>query len=117
MKKKIEQKPVDLYLVDSKGQGLVSCKGIKSFVGILPTEEILRTHFQKERVKLQIALEKNEKYTPQPLYLEIENSIFVAIVNEAAKKNNKIRRDFLVLTLGNKMPCCIIGPQQPDKEK
>lgn len=96
---------------------LLSCDKIKSFKGILPTQEILATHFQAERVRLQIAKEKNktegkeEKYIPQPLYIEVESSIFAAIVEEAKSKDSNVTGETLTLTLGGKFPCCLISPQ------
>ena len=96
---------------------LLSCDKIKSFKGILPTREILATHFQAEKVQLQMAEEKNktegkeEKYIPQPLYLEVESSIFAAIVEEAKSKDSNVTGGILALTLGGNFPCCLISPQ------
>ena len=117
METKEKQTPAKLYLmVPHRVQGrkvrivLLSCDTIKSFEGVLPTEEILATHFQSERVRMKIARSKGEeaKYIPQPLYLEVQSSIFAAIVAEAQKKDKNVQGNFLVLTLGGNIPCCVI---------
>ena len=85
-----KQTPVDLYLMvpHSTFEGgkettkicLLSCKKIKAFAGVVPTKEILETHFQAERVKIQIAKEQSGKentYVPQPLCLEVKSSILL----------------------------------------
>lgn len=117
METKEKQTPAKLYLmVPHRVQGrkvrivLLSCDKIKSFEGVLPTEEILATHFQSERVRMKIARSKGEeaKYIPQPLYLEVQSSIFAAIVAEAQKKDKNVQGNFLVLTLGGNIPCCVI---------
>lgn len=125
MENKIEnQTPIDLYLmipheVFDKKLGtertkicLVSCKEMKSLQGILPTKEILETHFSAERVKIQISKResgKDDTYIPQPLQLEIDEDLFKSIVEEAYKKDHYIGDpSILALTLGNSMPCCLI---------
>lgn len=123
-----KQTPVDLYLMvpHSTFEGgkettkicLLSCKKIKAFAGVVPTKEILETHFQAERVKIQIAKEKSGKentYVPQPLYLEVESSIFASIVSEARAKDKALGTpDVLALTLGSSMPCCIIAERKEE---
>lgn len=134
MEEKIpKQHPANLYLMvphqvnNSGKQGvnftLLSCKKIKSFEGILPTQEILATHFQAERVRLKMAEERNkaegktERYVPQPLYLEIESSIFAAIMAEAKRKDSNVTGETFVLTLGGNFPCCLISVQKPQADK
>jgi len=122
--KKLEapkQTPADLYLMvphaTENGTRVVflSVKKIKSLQGIAPTKEILQTHFEAERVRMQLAEQKaNEndkkaKYLPQPLYLQIESSIFAAIVEEARAKDRWVGSDALALTLGSQIPCCVIS--------
>lgn len=127
--KVIKQHPAKLYLMvphrNIKGGTsitLLSCAKIKAFEGILPTEEILQTHFTAERVRMQIAEEAikanggGQRYIPQPLYLEIESSIFAAIMAEARAKDPQLGGKQLVLTLGTKFPCCIITEQKPEPE-
>lgn len=122
-----KQTPVDLYLMvphpTPEGAKIVflSVKKIKSFDGIAPTKEILATHFQAEKVRMQLAeqatqhIEENDKkakYMPQPLYLQIESSIFATIVAEARKKDRWVGEDALALTLGSQIPCCVISPMK-----
>lgn len=129
MEKEItKQTSVDLYLMvpHSIFEGgkettkicLLSCKKIKAFAGVVPTKEILETHFQAERVKMKIAKEQsgNENtYVPQPLWLEVKSSIFASIVEEARAKDSKLGNpSVLALTLGNSMPCCIVAPRQDE---
>lgn len=123
-----KQTPVDLYLMvpHSTFEGgkettkicLLSCKKIKAFAGVVPTKEILETHFQAERVKIQIAKEQSGKentYVPQPLYLEVESSIFASIVSEARAKDKALGTpDVLALTMGSSMPCCIIAERKEE---
>lgn len=124
METKEKQTPAKLYLmVPHRVQGrrpqgevrivLLSCDKIKSFEGVLPTEEILATYFQSERVRMKIARSKGgeAKYIPQPLYLKVQSSIFAAIVAEAQKKDKNVQGDFLALTLGGNIPCCVISAQ------
>ena len=123
------QTSIPLYLmvphqVNSNGRSftkicLLSCEKIKAFQPILPTKEILETHFQAERVRMEIAKNNPEggKYIPQPLYLEIESSIFVSIVEEAKAKDAEISgAQTLALTLGGSIPCCIISPNNLEQE-
>lgn len=128
METKEKQTPAKLYLmVPHRVQGgkprgevrivLLSCDKIKSFEGVLPTEEILATHFQAERVRMKIARSKDgeAKYTPQPLYLEVQSSIFASIVSEARAKDKALGTpDVLALTLGSSMPCCIIAERKEE---
>lgn len=123
-----KQTPVDLYLMvpHSTFEGgkettkicLLSCKKIKAFAGVVPTKEILETHFQAERVKIQIAKEQSGKentYVPQPLCLEVKSSIFASIVSEARAKDKALGTpDVLALTLGSSMPCCIIAERKEE---
>lgn len=123
-----KQTPVDLYLMvpHSTFEGgeettkicLLSCKKIKAFAGVVPTKEILETHFQAERVKIQIAKEQSGKentYVPQPLCLEVKSSIFASIVEEAREKDSKLGNpSVLALTLGSSMPCCIIAERKEE---
>lgn len=123
-----KQTPVDLYLMvpHSTFEGgkemakicLLSCKKIKAFAGVVPTKEILETHFQAERVKIQIAKEQSGKentYVPQPLCLEVESSIFASIVSEARAKDKALGTpDVLALTLGSSMPCCVIAERKEE---
>ena len=117
-----KQTPVDLYLMipHSTFEGgkettkicLLSCNKIKAFTGVTPTKEILETHFQAERVKMQIAKEQSGKentYVPQQLCLEVKSSIFASIVEEVRAKGVKLwNPSVLALTLENSMPCCLI---------
>lgn len=126
-----KQTPVDLYLMvpHSTFEGgkettkicLLSCKKIKAFTGVTPTKEILETHFQAERVKMQIAKEQSGKentYVPQPLCLEVKSSIFASIVEEAREKDSKLGDpSVLALTLGNSIPCCLITVSKEETEK
>lgn len=122
-----KQTPADLYLMvphpTPEGAKIVflSVKKIKSFAGIAPTKEILATHFQAEKVRMQLAEQATEhvkeddkkaKYMPQPLYLQIESGIFATIVAEARKKDRWVGEDALALTLGSKIPCCVISPMK-----
>ena len=79
-----KQTPIDLYLMvphqvyeggkQSVKVCLLACKNIKAFAGFLPTKEILETHFQADRVRIEMAKQEcgNENtYRPQPLYLEV----------------------------------------------
>lgn len=123
-----KQTTVDLYLMvpHSTFEGgkettkicLLSCKKIKAFAGVVPTKEILETHFQAERVKIQIAKEQSGKentYVPQPLCLEVKSSIFASIVSEARAKDKALGTpDVLALTLGSSMPCCIIAERKEE---
>lgn len=126
-----KQTPVDLYLMvpHSTFEGgkeatkicLLSCKKIKAFTGVTPTKEILETHFQAERVKIQIAKEQSGKentYAPQPLCLEVKSSIFASIVEEARAKDSKLGNpSVLALTLGNSMPCCLITVSKEEEKE
>lgn len=126
-----KQTPVDLYLMvpHSTFEGgeettkicLLSCKKIKAFTGVTPTKEILETHFQAERVKIQIAKEQSGRentYVPQPLCLEVKSSIFASIVEEACAKDSKLGNpSVLALTLGNSMPCCLITASKEETKK
>lgn len=124
METKEKQTPAKLYLMvphrvqSGKPQGevrivLLSCDKIKSFEGVLPTKEILATHFQAERVRMEIVQlrAKEAEYIPQPLYLEVQSSIFAAIVAEAQKKDKNVQGNILALTLGGNIPCCVISAQ------
>lgn len=53
---------------------------------------------------------KNAKYLPQPLYLQIQSSIFATIVEEARGKDKDVDGKALCLTLGSQIPCCVITP-------
>lgn len=124
-----KQTPIDLYLMvphqvfESGKQAvkicLLACKKIKAFEGFLPTKEILETHFQAERVRIEMAKQEsgNENtYRPQPLYLEVESSIFASIVSEAKAKDKALGTpDVLALTLGSSMPCCIIAERKEEE--
>lgn len=126
-----KQTPIDLYLMvphqvyeggkQSVKVCLLACKKIKAFAGFLPTKEILETHFQAERVRIEMAKQEsgNENtYRPQPLYLEVESSIFASIVSEARAKDKALGTpDVLALTLGNSMPCCLITVSKEEPEK
>lgn len=126
-----KQTPVDLYLMvpHSTFEGgkeatkicLLSCKKIKAFSGVVPTKEILETHFKAERVKIQIAKEqfgKENTYVPQPLCLEVKSSIFASIVEEARAKDSKLGNpSVLALTLGNSMPCCLVTVSKEEPEE
>lgn len=129
MEKEIaKQTSVDLYLMvpHSIFEGgkettkicLLSCKKIKAFEGFLPTKEILETHFQVERVRIEMAKQESGNegtYRPQPLYLEVESSIFASIVSEARAKDKALGTpDVLALTLGSSMPCCIIAERKEE---
>lgn len=101
---------------------LLACDGISAFRGVLPTQQILETHFQTERVRMEIYRRDNAgkkdvpQYVPQPLYLEIRPEIFEAIVEEAARKDAGAGTlNALALTLGGNFPCCIIGRLNPDE--
>ena len=119
-----KQTPADLYLMVPKQTNngvrvvLLNVKKIKSFVGIAPSKEILLTHFQAERLRMEKAeaeakkAGKDAKYLPQPLYLQIQSSIFASIVAEARRKDKDVDDKNLMLTLGNQMPCCIITPME-----
>ena len=96
---------------------LLACKKIKAFAGFLPTKEILETHFQAERVRIEMAKQESDEntYRPQPLYLEVESSIFASIVSEARAKDKALGTpDVLALTLGSSMPCCIIAERKEE---
>lgn len=126
-----KQTPIDLYLMvphqvheglkQSVKICLLACKKIKALTGVVPTKEILETHFQAERVKIQIAKEQSGKentYVPQPLCLEVKSSIFASIVEEARAKDSKLGNlSVLALTLGNSMPCCLITVSKEEPEK
>lgn len=128
MEEEKKQTPIDLYLmvphqVYEGGKQLVkvcllACKKIKAFEGFLPTKEILETHFQAERVRIEMAKQEsgNENtYRPQPLYLEVESSIFASIVSEVRAKDKALGTpDVLALTLGSSMPCCIIAERKEE---
>lgn len=122
-KQAVKQTPADLYLMVPKNSKtgvritFLSVKKIKSFFfGIAPTREILEAHFQAEHVRMEIAdaeakkAGKNAKYLPQPLYLQIQSSIFATIVEEARGKDKDVDGKALCLTLGSKIPCCVITP-------
>ena len=122
-----KQTPINLYLmvphqVYERGKQitkicLLSCKKIKAFEGILPTKEILETHFQAEKVRIQIS-EKNpegEVYRPQPLYLEVEQNVFEEIVKECRTTDSALGNPAtLALSLTGSMPCCIISVQKKE---
>lgn len=112
-KQAVKQTPADLYLMVPKNSKtgvrvtLLSVKKIKSFAEVAPTKEILATHFQAEHVRMEIAdaeakkAGKNAKYLPQPLYLQIQSSIFATIVEEARGKDKDVDGKALCLTLGS----------------
>lgn len=113
----LDQTPVKLYIMvrppkQEKKTILINSSFAPSLKDVLPTREILQTHFQAERIRVQIAKRDGIKgYIPQPLYLAIENGIFVKAKEEVAKKNVHIVDDCIVLTLGTNMPCCIMTPR------
>lgn len=121
-KQAVKQTSADLYLMVPKNSKtgvrvtLLSVKKIKSFAEVAPTKEILATHFQAEHVRMEIAdaeakkAGKNAKYLPQPLYLQIQSSIFATIVEEARGKDKDVDGKALCLTLGSQIPCCVITP-------
>lgn len=85
---------------------LVNANKLRAFKGNLPTKEILRTHFQIEKLRL----EKDKTYTPQPLYLEVEKEKFFEMYKEVYGKDTSIGEGAsnIALTLGQSVPCCII---------
>ena len=124
-----KQTPINLYLMvphqvyeggkQSVKICLLACKKIKAFAGFLPTKEILETHFQAERVRIEMAKQESGNegtYRPQPLYLEVESSIFASIVSEARAKDKALGTpDVLALTLGSSsMPCCVIAERKEE---
>lgn len=120
MNKITKQKEANLYLLiphKGKGQQVVNSKNLKSAKGYFPTEEILQTHFEIERTKMRIALDKGEKYKPQPLYLEIQQEDFLRIKKEAKiNKSTDSYPDYLVLTGGSHIPCCLIGIMKVERQ-
>lgn len=91
---------------------LLDCLKMNSFKGVLPTMEILRTHFKLERAKLQKAKLEGVKYTPLPLVLNVSMAVFIRIVKEAKTKNpNAAYLKELSLTLNGEAPCCVIMPK------
>lgn len=130
--KPIKQTPVDLYVMvptvkrysEEKSETtftLLKCDKIKEFEGILPTKEILETHFLAQRTKMAIAKRDGEDYVPQPLYLEIESGIFAQLVKHIEAKVPRGKKRFMYeetsdtcicLTLGTNMPCCVMSPQK-----
>jgi hypothetical protein len=131
MEKVEKQTPADLFVMIPRVKQitrkksettftLLKCANIPQFEGVLPTKEILQTHFATQRVKMEIAKRDKTEYIPQPLYLEIESGIFVELMKAINKKQPQFKSasdgHSICLTLGNNMPCCIMLPQQEAKE-
>mgnify|MGYP001374363812 CR=1 FL=1 len=126
MEKVEKQTPADLFVMIPRVKQitreksettftLLKCANIPQFEGVLPTKEILQTHFATQRVKMEIAKRDKTEYIPQPLYLEVESSIFASIVSEARAKDKALGTpDVLALTLGSSMPCCIIAERKEE---
>ena len=123
----IEQTPVKLYILvpNEKNERvrftLLGTKDMKSLEGIAPTKEILEAHFAAERVRMAIANRDNpdEKYIPQPLYIDTMKDSFHDIVEEAKKKCNQFdeNTEHIALSLGVQFPCCIIGIRDDEKDE
>ena len=88
----------------------------------LPSEEALRTHFEAERVRMQIFKrdhpEPDHVYIPQPLYIEIEPETFDEILEEVRRVEplfNQVN-NMIALTLGGGVPCCILSRHDDSEE-
>ena len=84
----------------------VNCNKLPSFSKHIPTKEILKTHFQVERLRCQ----KDKSYHPQPLYLQVDKEEFDKMYEEVYRKDSNIKNspNCFSLTLGQHVPCCII---------
>lgn len=58
---------------------LVNANKIKELEEFIPSEEVLQTHLQIQKIKVQ----KDENYKPEPLYLTIKKSIFNTIIEKS----------------------------------
>ena len=89
--------------------------------GDTPTGEMDKETLLKLPIVKSLILEAKQEsgnentYRPQPLYLEVESSIFASIVSEARAKDKALGTpDVLALTLGSSMPCCIIAERKEE---
>lgn len=133
-----EKEKLKLYIIvphTRKAATLLSCDNMKSMAGVAPTAEILSTHFQAERCRVAIwerdhpkymklspqnkALSKEQPYKPQPLYMEVDSTVYESIIDEIRTKTGLTSDETLsnvVLTFSSAhLPCCIIGEFHPDE--
>ena len=100
----------------------LACDRMVTMCGLTPTEEILKTHFQAERVRMAIferdnAENEGAKYIPQPLYIETEEEKFNSILEEIRKKEPNVGTlENITLSMGT-LPCCIISKLKPEEYK
>lgn len=89
------------------------CKALKNY---LPTREMLETHFEIQYILRQKAINEKSRFRPMPLFLEVENTIFVDACDELIHNFPNIRKEELyagiALTLGASIPCTIITAQK-----
>lgn len=124
-----KEKEFKIYITVPRGQDrvLLNCNTMKSMAGLTPTKEILITHLQAERVRMEIwkrdhpewdKLSVNQKlasaeqpYKPQPLYIETQPDKFKDIVDEIRSKVVGCGDlSHIALTTGSAyLPCCIIS--------
>lgn len=130
-----KKKEFKIYIIVPRGENcvLLNCNNMKSMQGLTPTAEILATHFQAERVRVEIwkrdhpkwcRLSVNQKrasaeqpYRPQPLYIETEPDRFQDIVDEIKGKVTGCNDlSHIALTMGSAyIPCCIISAFHPEE--
>lgn len=87
---------------------LVSANKIKELEDILPTEEMILTHQQIQRLKVL----KDDKYKPEPLYLSIDRGIFESVINLVKKKTNmnlNLKDHIPLVIQSNNLPIVIIN--------
>ena len=98
----------------------LACDKMRSMAGITPTNEILATHFEAERVRMMIfnrdhAGEKDARYIPQPLYIEVRQENFEEILAEIRlKEPHAGNLQQVALSMGT-LPCCILSPLHPEE--
>lgn len=123
------QKPANLYIITphvvgvrpdrtpvTRGQFIsIKRNRLTAIVPFLPSEEVLRTHFEAERVRMSIFKRDHQEpdhvYIPQPLYIEIEPKAFDAILAEVRAVEPLFNQvsEMIALTLGGSVPCCMLA--------
>lgn len=91
---------------------LVNANKIKELEEFIPSEEVLQTHLQIQKIKVQ----KDENYKPEPLYLTIKKSIFNTIIEKVVFKGGQgVDRERIPLVFQYPaLPICIIQPTIED---
>lgn len=86
---------------------LLNANKIAVLQDYLPTEEILKTHFEIQRINLL----KDKEYEVKPFVITVEVSIFMQIIENILAKGIITSKGHVALYLQYPgVPCCLIKP-------